>query len=128
LSADAVLAADPSERRSLLESALRGRIAAVLGLPASRLDVHQPLTRLGLDSLMGLELQNILESELSVTVSLMQLLTNASVAKLSELLVEKIAGENGATAAEIGGGDDAEPAARESLLMNIRALREEEGR
>jgi acyl carrier protein len=128
LSAEAVLAAEPGERRLLMESALRRRIAAVLRLPASRLDVHQPLTRLGLDSLMGVELKNILESELSVTVPLIQLLKNASVAKLSELLVEKITGEKGATAAEIAGGDDAEPGASNgSLLMSILALREEQG-
>ena len=52
------LAAEPAARHRLLRSYLSEQVARVLGLSASRLDVEQPLSNLGLDSLMAVELKN----------------------------------------------------------------------
>ncbi len=65
-----LLAADPGRpRRLLLESHLREQIAHVLRLSPSRIESHQPLKSLGLDSLMAVELRNRLEATLGVSLS-----------------------------------------------------------
>jgi NADPH:quinone reductase-like Zn-dependent oxidoreductase/acyl carrier protein len=64
----ALLAAEPGERRSLLERHLQQQIARVLRIPASRIEADTPLDALGLDSLMALELRNGLEAGLGLTL------------------------------------------------------------
>jgi epothilone polyketide synthase D len=51
-----------ARRRIALEDALCVEMAAVLRIPAERIDRHLPLKTLGLDSLMALELRNRLEA------------------------------------------------------------------
>jgi acyl carrier protein len=92
LSPERILRTEPAMRRPLLESELRDRVSAVLGLSPSRLDVHLALVNLGMDSLMGVELKNQIESELGVSVSLIELMQGASVARLASILVDKIEG------------------------------------
>jgi myxalamid-type polyketide synthase MxaE and MxaD len=89
---DAVRAADPEERRELLESELRERVSNVLGLSPSKLDVQKPLVEMGMDSLMGVELKNQIESELGVTLSLIELLQGASISRLASVLADKLGG------------------------------------
>ncbi len=95
LSPEEILRAEPAERRPLLESELRERVSAVLGLSPSRLDVHLALVNLGMDSLMGVELKNQIESELGVNVSLIELMQGASVVRLASMLVDKLEGLEG---------------------------------
>src|SRR5439155_18383823 len=52
------------DRRAILEPRLREKIARVLGTPPDRLDAETPLLRLGVDSLMSVELLNWIEAEL----------------------------------------------------------------
>src|SRR5207244_8964479 len=57
LSCDALRAIKQEERQALLESYLQKQVARVLRIAPSRLDWQQPLSTLGLDSLMVIELQ-----------------------------------------------------------------------
>jgi acyl carrier protein len=84
---DALLAAGPTDRRKLLDDYLRQQTARVLQLSAADLDFRQPLNRMGIDSLMAVELRNILESELAVGVQLVMLLEGASLADLAKALL-----------------------------------------
>ena len=60
--ADAVAARRPA----LLRTFLRARVARTLGLPDGQtVDDHQPLRDAGLDSLLAIELRNVLGSALS---------------------------------------------------------------
>jgi acyl transferase domain-containing protein/acyl carrier protein len=64
-----IVAADPGPaRRAALESLLKQQIARVLRQSAGRIDAAKPFRSLGLDSLMGLELRNRLEAELSLSL------------------------------------------------------------
>lgn len=95
--ADSVLVASgsagsPDERVAALAERLRQDVATVLRMPASSVDVHQPLISMGIDSLMAVELKGRLEREFGVTVPLLQLIKGPSVADLARLLSTSHAG------------------------------------
>ncbi len=89
---DEILAAPAEERQGRVEDFLLQQIGRVLGLSESRLarlDVHQPLNTLGLDSLMAVELKNRVELELGVTMPVATLLQGPSLrAFAAELLAQ----------------------------------------
>jgi myxalamid-type polyketide synthase MxaD len=88
-----LLAAQPAERLALLQSHLRELVARVLGLPASKLDVQQPLSNLGLDSLMAVELKNRIAVDLGVNVPLVTFLSGPSVEQAAAQLLHLLTSE-----------------------------------
>ena len=100
----------PSEDASaILPTADRGhllvkQVARVLGTAPDRLDIHQPLIQLGLDSLMAVELRNRLNQTLGTDLPILSFLGGASIAKLLAQL-DTDGGrkhENGGTRTEAG--------------------------
>jgi acyl transferase domain-containing protein/NADP-dependent 3-hydroxy acid dehydrogenase YdfG len=87
----------PGDRRDTVLSHLCASLAGVLGTSASKLDVHCPLTALGLDSLMAVELQVSIQRDMGVQVTVMSLLQRYSVADLAGFLDEQL-GLNGSGA------------------------------
>nr|AYM54553.1 polyketide synthase [Racemicystis crocea] len=82
--------AAPAERRQLIEPFVREQVAAVLRLDAARIDPSMPLRSLGIDSIMGLELRNRLESGLGLQLSATLVWTYPTVAALSEHLAGEL--------------------------------------
>lgn len=99
-----LVGATAEQRRTLVESYLRDLLAAKLGLVPSRLDMHAPLTTLGVDSLITLELRIQVERELGVVVPIARLLDGPSVTALADWLSTQ--------SAEVNTGDQAQPDAR----------------
>lgn len=90
LSASDILGAAPSERTGLLQSYLSQIIAKVLGHSEFvRLSPEQPLNRLGIDSLMAIEIKNAIESNLGVPVPMVDLLGGKSLAQLTAHILER---------------------------------------
>ena len=89
---DALRRAGTEERRRLIESYLRDQTAGKLGLEPSRLDVEAPLNRLGVDSLIAVELRTQIERDLGIVVPVVQLLDGPSVARLADWLDERLSG------------------------------------
>jgi len=89
-----VLAAEPAERRQLLQSHLTELVARVLGLPTTRLDVRQPLSNLGLDSLMAVELKNRIAVDLGVNVPMVTFLSGPSVEQAAAQLLQLLTSED----------------------------------
>ena len=87
---DVIQRATGSERLSLLEQYLSEQVAAVLRVPAERLDIEQPLTTLGLDSLMAIELKNRIEQALGVRVPIVTFLQGPSIAQFASQLLEQL--------------------------------------
>ena len=65
----------------MLQSYVTEQVARVLGLSPSQLDIQQPLTNLGLDSLMAVELKNRISADLGVNVPMVKFLQGFSVAQ-----------------------------------------------
>ena len=90
---DALVGASIEGRRDAIEDYLRERVARVLMLDETGIDIQQPLIEQGIDSLMAFELKNRIETELEVSLPPGNHFYNLSVAQLAletlELLVIK---------------------------------------
>nr|ALD82523.1 polyketide synthase [Nannocystis sp. MB1016] len=96
-----VLAAEPSMRPGLMLLAIRGHAAHVLRIAETALDVQAPLTSLGMDSLMGLELRNRIEVALGIRSPATLLWTYPTVAALSEHLLAELGAPSPAPSEEL---------------------------
>lgn len=81
------MTSEPDARRVLIVRFLQKHIARLLGMRPGSIDVRQPLTFLGIDSLMTVELKNSLETALGVVISMNTLLEGLSVAELAETIL-----------------------------------------
>jgi amino acid adenylation domain-containing protein len=96
---ETVWKAEPSERSQILEAYLCEQVARVLGLPAPKVDVHQPLNSLGVDSLMGVELKNRIESELGVALPIRVYLQGPTILRLAAEIADHPPADSEAEAA-----------------------------
>lgn len=85
-----LLLAEPGERQRLLEKHIIEKVARVLKISPSRLDVQHPLNGLGLDSLMAMELKTWIEEELRVEVPITIFLQEPTIAQFSTQLLEQL--------------------------------------
>ena len=88
-----LLAASSAERRQLLQTHLAELVARVLGLATAQLDVRQPLSNLGLDSLMAVELKNRIAVDLGVNVPMVTFLSGPSVEQAAAQLADLVTSE-----------------------------------
>jgi acyl transferase domain-containing protein/NADPH:quinone reductase-like Zn-dependent oxidoreductase/NAD(P)-dependent dehydrogenase (short-subunit alcohol dehydrogenase family)/acyl carrier protein len=122
----------PVERAGLLEGFLADQVSFVLRVPLDKLDKNEPLTTMGMDSLMGLELRNRIEAALGITVSATLLWTYPTVEALAAHLVGLLEPGDGDAAApdeaEVRRQQAAEEAAEQEAeaLDEFRALDEEQ--
>jgi phthiocerol/phenolphthiocerol synthesis type-I polyketide synthase C len=86
---DGLRRAGSEERQRLLETYLRDQVAIKLGLAPSRLDIEQPLSQLGVDSLVATELRTQMDRDLGIVVPVVELLDGPSIAKLAGWLDER---------------------------------------
>ncbi|MGW6533303.1 bifunctional LLM class flavin-dependent oxidoreductase/SDR family oxidoreductase [Streptomyces venezuelae] len=84
--------ADPAERAAIVGGYLTERLTGVLGLGPD-LDPQQPVTELGLDSLMSLDIRNRIKNDLGVVVPIVRFLEGASVEELTAYVLEQLADE-----------------------------------
>jgi len=74
---------DDEQRQQALAVYLNNQIARVLGHTSLKLDTHQQLNRLGIDSLMGVELKNRIGSDLNVVIPAVTFLQGITLAQLT---------------------------------------------
>jgi len=86
----ALLALGPQVGQQLLENHLQEKVAGVLKVPPSSVDVRAPLTSLGLDSILAVELAEQVETTLDVSLPMASLLQGASLSDLARGLLGQL--------------------------------------
>jgi acyl carrier protein len=98
-------AAAPGERTGLVEEAVREIVGQVLRVKPDSLRADQPLTDLGLDSLMAVEMENLIESTIGVALPPASLMQTRTLGQLAKRIDEHLGGPAPAGApAEPSGG------------------------
>jgi NAD(P)-dependent dehydrogenase (short-subunit alcohol dehydrogenase family)/acyl carrier protein len=93
LTREALIATTPSDRQRRVANYLRTLLAAQTGFSPSQLDIHRPLNRLGIDSLMTLRLKNRIERSLGVSVPVTMLMQGSTTVQLAARIAELVCGE-----------------------------------
>jgi acyl transferase domain-containing protein len=117
-----VLAAGPAERHALVESHLRREVARVLGFSPGRLDVSQPLSTMGIDSLMAVDLKQRIEADLQISVPLIKVIEGPCVTDLATIALGALAGADAVPPELARVGAPAPTGKGDSLLLSILAL------
>ena len=121
------------ERRDALLAYVGEQVGSVLKTSPASLDPHEPLTNLGLDSLMALELKNRLEADLHLTVRMVQLLDGPNVEQLAEWIGDELGTQeppppesSDPASAESANGDGFGPARAEDMLADLDTLSDDQ--
>lgn len=73
-----------------LQDFLHARVADIMGLTVAEVPVNQPLSGLGLDSLMAFELRDELERKLQITIPIELFLEDITLEDFSRIVSEKL--------------------------------------
>ena len=79
------------DREAALKAYLGRQIARTLDLNPSAIGMDEPLTQLGIDSLMAMEIKNRVEKELSVAISIARFLEGPTISGLTAMLLPQLA-------------------------------------
>ncbi len=80
---DRILTAPPHLRREAIEGYLRETLASVTGFAPSAIEICQPVTELGVDSLMALEMKNRVHAVMSVSLPIVRFLEGKNIEQLA---------------------------------------------
>jgi len=98
LTRETILALEPEERQTRLVHYLQQQVAQVLKVVSSQVKPHQSLSAFGIDSLMAIELQHTIETNLGVVIPMTSFLRDSSISQLgSEILVQLISNSDDST-------------------------------
>ncbi len=98
--ADILEAMPKAERRAFVVERVMENTARVLGTTASQINADKPLSDLGLDSLMAVELAGAIERDIGETVPVMQLLGVPSLSAVADFVAKSLGVEMEAEGAE----------------------------
>jgi acyl carrier protein len=85
-------AAGPSEKQAVICQAVREAVGSVLRVKPDSLREDQPLTDLGLDSLMGVEIETSLEAAVGVALPPTSLMRARTIGQIAALIAGHLGG------------------------------------
>lgn len=89
--------AELTERADLIEQFLCEKVGDILGMDPSRLDMEIPLTDMGLDSLIAVELVTVLDIELGIKLPIVNLLQGIAIRPLAARIATTLMHSDGAS-------------------------------
>jgi 1-acyl-sn-glycerol-3-phosphate acyltransferase len=92
-----LLEAPPEQASALAMDFLRARIGRVLGTDGLAIEPDRPLTELGLDSLMAVELLASLKADFVIEIPVVRMLQGVTVAELVDLVLAELEPRRSAT-------------------------------
>ena len=90
--------ATPDEKETVIAQAVREVVGSVLRVKPDTLRDDQPLTELGLDSLMGVEIENSLEATIGVALPPTSLMRARTIGQIASLIAGHLGGGASTTA------------------------------
>ncbi|MFD6291843.1 acyl carrier protein, partial [Streptomyces sp. NPDC060205] len=99
---------------------LKQEVAVVMGLRAERVNVSRPLNRLGMDSLMAVELRNRIQRRYQIKLPMVQLLKDGTVTTVAQALATELNSTN-TTAATAPDSATAPPTAHAAPVQKAAA-------
>jgi NADPH:quinone reductase-like Zn-dependent oxidoreductase/acyl carrier protein len=122
LTLEKLIAVEPGKRKKVVEAFLKEQMAKVLRSSPDKIDMHQPLTSLGIDSLMAVELKNRVESDLELAVPVTALLQGPTLSQLAAIVLDQLALKSPVEAEPSPNGQEGEA----ELLAQLDDLSDEE--
>ncbi|NEQ09559.1 MAG: SDR family NAD(P)-dependent oxidoreductase [Moorea sp. SIO4E2] len=83
-------AAPPEQGEKILIDYLKNKISTILVINAAKIEIKQPLTSMGFDSLMAGELRNFIQREIEVDIPMEIIISGISILEIANLLLDKI--------------------------------------
>ena len=121
---DALRDMDAVEANRVVTARLGGRILAIMGYPKdSAIDADQPLTELGMDSLMAVRIRNTVRGDFGVEPPVALLLQGASLADLTADLIRQLGLSGQDNTENANGVRDPSPAACRSAATSRGAAK-----
>jgi acyl transferase domain-containing protein/NADPH:quinone reductase-like Zn-dependent oxidoreductase/acyl carrier protein/SAM-dependent methyltransferase len=115
--------ASPKDREPIIAAAVRDVVGSVLRVKPDSLRDDQPLTDLGLDSLMGVEIENSLEAAIGVALPPTSLMRARTIGQIASLIAGHMGGR-AATPAPAAPAVPVEASATENV--DLEALSDED--
>ncbi|NEQ72620.1 MAG: SDR family NAD(P)-dependent oxidoreductase [Okeania sp. SIO2C9] len=82
--------ASETEQEKLLTSYLQSKIAHIMGMTVSQIELEQSLTVMGLDSLMAVELRNQVQTELAVDIPATRFMEGITIVALATEIKQQL--------------------------------------
>ena len=94
----ALLTVDAGDRNEMLALMMVELVSETLHKPANKIDINMPLSEMGIDSLMAVELQYGVSTKFGVDIPVLELVRSGSIFELAGILLDhmKIPHESGA--------------------------------
>jgi acyl carrier protein len=109
---------EPAERQQVIEDGVLELVSTVLRVNRAKIDTDQSLLSMGMDSLMGIELQGVIERRVGIKISTLELMKGNALAELIVHLT-RMAGAPAAAGEAGADGTDEHPHASEDQLFKV---------
>jgi acyl transferase domain-containing protein/NADPH:quinone reductase-like Zn-dependent oxidoreductase/surfactin synthase thioesterase subunit/NADP-dependent 3-hydroxy acid dehydrogenase YdfG len=92
-----LLAALPENQTEILVLQLKETFARVIGTTANKVDIAEPVTKYGLDSLMANQIRNWIQNNLSVDYSMMRIMRGPTIEEMAGQILAEFTGQDDAS-------------------------------
>jgi NADPH:quinone reductase-like Zn-dependent oxidoreductase/acyl carrier protein len=116
----------PEELEGIIGQAVRNAVGSVLRVKPETLRDDQPLTDLGLDSLMGVEIESTIEASIGVALPPTSLIRARTIGQIIAMICEHMGAKKAGQALETGPTPATVPGPASTDEVNLEALSDEE--